>query len=486
MRRHAENTRVVVAASLGIALGVGFGIAALRWFSSSTHLPVAALPAQVASFEERPLPPGREPPAAPTASTPRVPATPRSASASARRPTAPRTPNDQRGPSPELTDTHEWPVEPAAPSALDEARFIEAFVLLCGPHAGDAVRNWYARWVLHAAQEAGSDPFLLGGLVFYASGCGTNRARFGIGLTGLIPSLFDRDLKRGRYAYAAFVDGSWVNRSIKLTRFPFQERFVESPESGLYFAAGFLRALSEQAPGLRAAFVQPAEYRHFVSHYVWGDQVKSHREEDAILVERRRLLEYYGAIRPRAPVSWRGFELGCPLDGCPRVITSTLGDARDNGARQHAGNDFESTRGEPVRAVADGEVVFAGVDLPGRGAAAKIPIWAQRNVDPAAMGAGGLYVCIDHGTSLVGEQLVSCSMHLESATVVQGRRLKRGDQVGRVGTSGIRESRPHLHFELHSSKGVHRATDILKGIALGRPPSRAADEGARPRHEFAQ
>ena len=110
--------------------------------------------------------------------------------------------------------------------------------------------------------------------------------------------------------------------------------------------------------------------------------------------------------------------------------------------------------------------MFAGVDLPGRGAASKIPIWAQRNVDPAAMGAGGLYVCIDHGTSQSGESLVSCYMHLETASVVLGRTVARGEQVGIVGTSGIKESRPHLHFELHSSAGVHKATDLLRGLAL--------------------
>jgi murein DD-endopeptidase MepM/ murein hydrolase activator NlpD len=117
-------------------------------------------------------------------------------------------------------------------------------------------------------------------------------------------------------------------------------------------------------------------------------------------------------------------------------------------------------------------VVFAGVDLPGRGAASRIPIWAQRNVDPAAMGAGGLYVCIDHGRSKSGESLVSCYMHLETATVVLGRTVARGEQVGIVGESGIKESRPHLHFELHSSAGVHKATELLKGLALGEPVPR--------------
>jgi murein DD-endopeptidase MepM/ murein hydrolase activator NlpD len=159
-------------------------------------------------------------------------------------------------------------------------------------------------------------------------------------------------------------------------------------------------------------------------------------------------------------------------------VTSTLGDARASGARVHAGNDFESTEGEPVRAVADGKVVFAGVDLMGSGAASRLPIWAQREADPDTMGAGGLYVCLDHGESSEGESLITCYMHLEAATVVQDRVVSRGEQVGRVGTSGIKQSRPHLHFELRSKEGVWRASDILRGVAIGQPVARPADEGA--------
>ncbi len=463
---------------LGVAAlaGASVGLIALSyWFDSD---------AAVAPLS----PPRPAPPRAPDAATPEpaAAAAPVRKARRASRPLTPREPAQERAPLPVLTSTHEWPPEPEAPARVDEARFVEAFVLLCGPHADPAVRAWYGPWLVRAAREQRADPFLLGALTFHMSGCSEHGGRHGLGLAGLDPSLYERDVRGGYYVYPAFEGGTWLERKVKIDRFPFREGFLRSPESGLYFAAAFLRSWREQAAGLRAAFVQPSEYRHYVSHYVWGDRVQSHREEDAILVERRRLLEYYGALKPRPPVRWRGFELGCPLDGCPRVLTSTLGDARDHGARLHAGNDFESTRGEPVRAAADGVVVFAGVDLPGRGAASRIPIWAQRNVDPESMGAGGLYVCVDHGESPQHEQLLTCYMHLETATVVQGRLLKRGDQVGIVGTSGIRESRPHLHFELHSTRGVHRASELLKGLALGHPAAHPAQAGARPSYEFAQ
>lgn len=380
---------------------------------------------------------------------------------------------------PSLTSIYDWPREPDSPPApIDDNRFTEALVLLCGPHADREVRAWYAPFLLRAAREFVADPFLLGALMFRMSGCVQRAGREREGLTGIASSLYAALIKRGVFRYRVFDEEAWRERSLSVKRFPFDSAFVASPESNLYFAAAFLRAWEEQARGARAAFPQRSEYRHFVSHFVWGDSVQSHREEDWILVERRRLLEYYGATKPRPPVRWHGFQLGCPLDGCPRVVTSTLGDARAGGTRVHAGNDFESTQGEPVRAIADGLVVFAGVDLPGRGAASRIPIWAQRNVDPAAMGAGGLYVCIDHGQSKSGESLVSCYMHLETASVVLGRSVTRGEQVGIVGTSGIKESRPHLHFELHSSAGVHKATELLAGLALGNPVPRPPEPGA--------
>jgi murein DD-endopeptidase MepM/ murein hydrolase activator NlpD len=365
---------------------------------------------------------------------------------------------------------------------VDDKRFAEALALLCGPHADPHVRRSYAPWILQAARELGADPFLLGGLIFRLSGCVSQSHGARLGLSGLDAALYQPNLQGGTYRYRVF-DGAWHERTLALDRFPFEPAALRRPEPNLYFAAAFLRGWEEQARGIRAAFVQDSDYRHYVSHYFWGDRVRSHREEDWVLVERRRLLEYYGALAPRPPVVWRGFTLGCPLDGCPRVVTSTLGDSRAGGTRAHKGNDFESTMGEPVRAVGDGKVLFAGVDLPGKGAASKIPIWAQRDVDPTDMGAGGLYVCIDHGTSRTREQLVSCYMHLEAATVVQDRIVKRGEQVGRVGTSGIKESRPHLHFEFHAGDGVHAALEVLKGIALGSPsvhPPEGVAAGAAP------
>lgn len=449
-----ESARASLATALsGLVLGTVF--AAVAWFLLPTQAaPVS--PASEAKVHEPPRPSAEDAGSELTSSLNVVPGA---------RPTQRRV--VRRSPATELTSVYDWPAEPPAPTQVAERSFAEALVLACGPHADLEVREWYAPWILRYARMHGTDPFLVGALMIWATGCSSGVAREGKGLTGLRAELYGRDIHDRAYRYVSFVGGAWQSRSVALDAFPFTESFITNPESSIYFAAAFLRMWNDQQRGLRVAFPQPSEYRHYVSHYVWGDEVRSHREEDLILVQRRRMLEYYDAARPRQTVQWHGFEVGCPLDGCPRVVTSTLGDARAGGARIHAGNDFESLYGEPVRAVADGVVVFAGVDLPGRGAVSRLPIWAQRNVDSSEAGPGGLYVCIDHGRSSAGESLVSCAMHLDAATVVEGRTLRRGEQIGRVGRSGIKQSKPHLHLELHTNAGVRRAVEVLAGLALG-------------------
>ncbi len=85
----------------------------------------------------------------------------------------------------------------------------------------------------------------------------------------------------------------------------------------------------------------------------------------------------------------------------------------------HYGMDFPAPVGTPVRAVNDGRVVIAGT----------YPV------------RGGL-VGIDHGAGLV-----SLYFHQSKVLVKVGQTVRRGDVVGRVGTTGL-SAGPHLHLEL--------------------------------------
>jgi murein DD-endopeptidase MepM/ murein hydrolase activator NlpD len=84
----------------------------------------------------------------------------------------------------------------------------------------------------------------------------------------------------------------------------------------------------------------------------------------------------------------------------------------------HTGLDFRAASGDPVRATANGKVVTAG--------------W---------MGGYGRMVEIDHGNGLSTRY-----GHMSEINVKAGERIKIGQVVGAVGSTG-RSTGPHLHYE---------------------------------------
>ncbi|MCX8080923.1 MAG: M23 family metallopeptidase [Bacteroidia bacterium] len=102
-----------------------------------------------------------------------------------------------------------------------------------------------------------------------------------------------------------------------------------------------------------------------------------------------------------------------PIQG---VITSGFG-WRDG--RMHKGIDIDLRKGDPVKAVADGTVRFAG-----------------------KCGGWGNVVVIDHGHGI--ETLYA---HLSKILVKQGQQVLSEQILGKGGNTG-RSRGPHLHFEL--------------------------------------
>ena len=115
----------------------------------------------------------------------------------------------------------------------------------------------------------------------------------------------------------------------------------------------------------------------------------------------------------------RGVPLGMPVWG---RITSKYGYRRDpfNGRIEfHEGVDIKARWGTPVRATADGKVIFAGRK------------WGY-----------GKAVIIKHKhgfRTLYG--------HLSKIKVKRGQRVKAGDIIGYVGSTG-RSTGPHVHYEV--------------------------------------
>jgi murein DD-endopeptidase MepM/ murein hydrolase activator NlpD len=113
--------------------------------------------------------------------------------------------------------------------------------------------------------------------------------------------------------------------------------------------------------------------------------------------------------------------------------------------RAHKGVDLAAPSGTPIRSVADGVVTRAG--------------WA---------GGHGNHIEVKHeGGYSTGYS------HLSSMSVKAGERVRQGQFIGRVGSTGL-STGPHLHYEFKVN-GVNR--DPLKAIV---PVSRPLAEGELP------
>jgi murein DD-endopeptidase MepM/ murein hydrolase activator NlpD len=135
---------------------------------------------------------------------------------------------------------------------------------------------------------------------------------------------------------------------------------------------------------------------------VIGSRLDSVRDS----VERRR------ALAAATPSVW-------PVAGW---LTSSYGNRTDpftHGADFHPGLDISADYGEPVLATGDATVSSAG-----------------------ANGAYGNMVTLDHGFGIVTKY-----GHLSRIAVMSDQRVKRGDVIGYVGSTG-RSTGSHLHYEV--------------------------------------
>lgn len=134
-------------------------------------------------------------------------------------------------------------------------------------------------------------------------------------------------------------------------------------------------------------------------------QEESFNNLKAFLVDQKDLLE-------RSPYRWpvRGF------------VSSNYGPRLDPFTglqRRHVGVDIVAPKGTPVKAPADGIVTYT-------------------SVDPTL----GNMLVIDHGYGVITRY-----GHNDSILVREGQRVKRGDTIALVGSSG-KSTGPHLHYEI--------------------------------------
>jgi murein DD-endopeptidase MepM/ murein hydrolase activator NlpD len=141
---------------------------------------------------------------------------------------------------------------------------------------------------------------------------------------------------------------------------------------------------------------------------------------------------------PALPAQYAG-RLRWPLDA--GVVSSEFG-AR--WGKQHKGIDIAADSGEPVYAVADGEVIYAGNGLRGYG-----------NV-----------VIVQHDG-----HMSSLYAHNSALKVKQGDRVTQGTLLALLGSTG-RSTGPHVHFEIREGDTAVNPRSVL-------PASKLADAGGQ-------
>jgi murein DD-endopeptidase MepM/ murein hydrolase activator NlpD len=344
------------------------------------------------------------------------------------RPWDARRPAREPTPAHQLRSTSTWPAEPVTPAAIDAERFRASLVHVCG-RRGETVGAVISDDVLAAASANELDPFLLAALVFFQSAC--NPELTSPTGTGLL-----------RIDHGLYVSAGAPRPPIE--REEWTQRNLLDPKQNLSVGARLLRMWQDAHADLDQQFFS-VPHRSCVAHFVWGDDVRSSGQEDLILTARRRIIAHYNATPDETRVTSLGVPIVSPLEGIPRVATSGPGEERDGGARQHRGLDITAAIGEPVRSIADGVVIYAGANL-GLGVRGdSIPPTKIARYTNRRLGAGGIYVCIQHDSE---HKVVSCYMHLQTYRIAAGDRVTAGETIGFVGRTGVKVSPPHLHFEI--------------------------------------
>jgi len=100
--------------------------------------------------------------------------------------------------------------------------------------------------------------------------------------------------------------------------------------------------------------------------------------------------------------------------------------------KAHNGVDYRAPKGTPVRAAGDGKVITSA--------------YSKYN---------GHHVFIQHGQKYITKYL-----HFTKRKVRRGQRVKQGQVIGYVGSTGLAQA-PHLHYEFLVN-GVHRNPRTIK------------------------
>ncbi len=146
-------------------------------------------------------------------------------------------------------------------------------------------------------------------------------------------------------------------------------------------------------------------------------------ETDNDILSTDEISDFYDTYLNRVMYNISYTPLGAPYPG---AITSTFGHRENpfggSNVETHKGLDIKGPMGAPVKAMAKGEVAFAG-----------------------QKGGFGNCIILKHGNGF--ETLYG---HLSKILVSSGQKIEIGQQIGKIGSTG-RSTGPHLHYEVHKN-----------------------------------
>lgn len=154
---------------------------------------------------------------------------------------------------------------------------------------------------------------------------------------------------------------------------------------------------------------------------IFNEPLGGEGDDDIVSVE--EITEFYEGYLKKINYNISYTPLGYPYKG---RITSQFGHRENpfngSGVETHKGLDIKGPNGAPVKSMAKGKVIFAGVK-----------------------GGYGNCVMIKHAHGI--ETLYG---HLSRIKVAVGQNIMIGQQIGNIGSTG-RSTGPHLHYEVHQN-----------------------------------
>jgi murein DD-endopeptidase MepM/ murein hydrolase activator NlpD len=203
-----------------------------------------------------------------------------------------------------------------------------------------------------------------------------------------------------------------------------------------------LERRNEEMKKQKTAIQKTTNDRNRMLQQARKDKAMFQAEQDELLKASRELKSKVNDLLARkkknsgsgsTPLYYKGGKFAWPLRG---KITSPYGTRTHPVFKTkitHSGIDIDGNKGDPVRAAANGEVLYTG--------------WLR---------GYGQVVIIDHGGDLT-----SVYAHLSGIDTAENAKVKTGDKIGRVGSTGVATG-SHLHFEVRVNGNTQNPMKYLQ------------------------